>query len=115
MEEPDYLIELKRRRAITQSFTWKIALPFWKFEMRVKKLMRTDLAADDSWRPKSRKEQLFKLAISPVVFPARILGLIPKQGTKFAGLPPRTEEVFQDLRRERTRRTNNKTTPAAKT
>jgi len=36
--ESEYLVELKRRRAITQSFTWKIALPFWKLERRIRAL-----------------------------------------------------------------------------
>jgi hypothetical protein len=36
--ESAYQVELKRRRAITQSFTWKIALPFWKVERWIRAL-----------------------------------------------------------------------------
>ena len=82
MVESEYLVELKRRRAITQSFTWKIALPFWKLERWIR-----------AWSA-SRQQASMR---------------------NFIGLPPRTEEVFADLQRERARQAGGSMAPTAKT
>lgn len=80
--EPEYLVELKRRRAITQSWTWQIALPFWKIERWLRAWVRAHQWA--SKRP-------------------------------FRGLPPRTEEVWVDLQRERARAADRRGLPISKT
>jgi len=106
MIEAEYLAELKRRRAITQSFTWKIALPFWKLERCIKE----QLAAADG-RPATQpgpSGRLARLCCQPLILLIRLWNFIIRRSVRYSleDLPPRTAEVLEDLQRERARRQN---------
>lgn len=115
MMQSDYLIELKRRRAITQSLTWQIALPFWKAERWIRELVaaakqrhapRNVSGPDqDCYRkPKNKFERLLIRLLAPVVVLGESLRHAPTRTSKFAGLPARTEEVYRDIQQERAQR-----------